>query len=237
MDKLMTASFKKILTMPGKEEKELRMKLRRAKSVPEVAFLALSFLTPNLSRAQVAAVPSGTITNPAGRVSLNRAPVTLSWTVRLKYGVLAGMAGWLAGWLMTFPFVLRHAWRYVDAHASQMPVAVAKGMVVWGAFSLFMATVGFVPLVLLFLLISPRWIVRRRSSLLLGVTLAASLAFYYSMGLLHFYHFRHSQIILDFFFTAPHFFSIIFALVMMWVYVVLARRRLSAKDPRWTWER
>jgi hypothetical protein len=159
---------------------------------------------------------------------LNRAPMTLSWTVRLKYGVLAGSVGWLAGWLMGIPFVLRQAWRYVDAHASQMPVTVAKGMVVWGAFSLFTASAGFVPLVLLFLLISPLWIVRRRRFLLPGVSLAASLAFYYSMGLLHSYHLRHPRTILIFFFTAPNFFAITFALVMMWVYVVLARRRLSA---------
>jgi hypothetical protein len=154
--------------------------------------------------------------------------MTFSWTVRLKYGVLAGLAAWLAGWLMTIPFVLCEAWRYVDAHVSQMPVAVAEGMVVWGAFSLVEASAGFVPLVLLFLLVSPCRIVRRRRFLLPGVTLAASLAFYYRMGLLHAYDFRHSQTILVFFFTAPNFFAIIFALVMMWVYVVLARRRLSA---------
>jgi hypothetical protein len=151
-----------------------------------------------------------------------------AWTVRLKYGVLAGLAGWLAGWLTTIPFVLRLAWRYVDAHASQMPEAVSKGMVVWGAFSLFMATAGFVPLVLpLFLLISPRWIVRRRRFLIPGVPLAAILAIYYRMGLLHSYHFRHPRGLYVFFISAPNLFIITFALVMMWVYVTLAKRRLS----------
>ena len=29
-----------------------------------------------------------------------------TWTQRLKYGVLAGLAGWLAGWLTIFPFEL-----------------------------------------------------------------------------------------------------------------------------------
>ena len=80
--------------------------------------------------------------------------MTFAWTVRLKYGVLAGLAGWLAGWLTTIPFVFRLAWRYVDAHTSQLPVAVAKGMVVWGAFSLFMAMSGFLPLGLPLLLLS-----------------------------------------------------------------------------------
>jgi hypothetical protein len=155
--------------------------------------------------------------------------MTFAWTVRLKYGLLAGLTGWLAGWLFTIPFELSLAWRYVDAHANQLPASLAKGMVVWGAFSLFMAMSGFVPLVLpLFLLVSPRWIVRRRTFLIPGVTLAALLAIYYRMGLLNSYYFQHSQAIVAFFFTAPNFFVIIFALVMTWVYVVLAKRRLSA---------
>ena len=120
--------------------------------------------------------------------------MTFAWTVRLKYGALAGLAGWLAGWLMTIPFVFRLAWRYVDAHASQMPVAVAKGMVVWGAFSLFMAMAGFLPLGLpLLLFISPRWIVRWRRFLIPGATLAALLAIYHRMGLLNAYHFLHPR--------------------------------------------
>jgi hypothetical protein len=155
--------------------------------------------------------------------------MTFPWTVRLKYGALAGLAGWLAGWLMTIPFVFRLAWRYVDAHASQLPVAVAKGMVVWGAFSLFMAMSGFLPLGLpLLTLISPRWIVRWRRFLIPGATLAAILALYNRMGLLNAYHFLHPREIVYFFTTAPNLFIITFALVMMWVYIVLAKRRLSA---------
>ena len=157
--------------------------------------------------------------------------MTFAWTVRLKYGALAGLAGWLAGWLMTIPFVLRLAWRYVDAHAGQMPVAVGKGMVVWGAFSLFMAMAGFLPVGLpLLLLISPRWIVRRRRFLIPAVTLAALLGIYYRMGLLNAYHFLHPEDIVKFFTTAPNLFVITFALVMMWVYIHLAKRRLSASD-------
>ena len=159
--------------------------------------------------------------------------MTFAWTLRLKYGVLAGLAGWLAGWLMTMPFVLRLAWRYVDANASQMPEAVAKGMVVWGSFSLFMAMSGFVPLVLpLFLLVSPRWIVRRRRFLIPGVTLAALLALYYRMGLLTSYNFRYRGGLYHFFISAVNLFIITFALVMICVYVGLAKRRLSASDPR-----
>jgi hypothetical protein len=155
--------------------------------------------------------------------------MTFPWTVRVKYGALAGLAGWLAGWLTTIPFVFRLAWRYVDAHASQLPVAVAKGMVVWGAFSLFMAMAGFLPLWLpLLTFISPRWIVRRRRFLIPGAPLVALLALYHRMGLLNPYHFIHPRENLYFFTTAPNLFIITFALVMMWVYSVLAKRRLSA---------
>jgi hypothetical protein len=153
--------------------------------------------------------------------------MTFAWTVRLKYGALAGLVGWLAGWLITIPFVFRLAWRYVDAHASQLPVAVGKGMVVWGAFSLFMAMSGFLPLLPLFLLVSPRWIVRWRHFLIPGVTLAALLAIYDRMGLLNAYHFLHPRDILYFSITAPNLFIITFASVMMWVYSLLAKRRLS----------
>jgi len=155
--------------------------------------------------------------------------MTFAWPTRLKYGLLAGLAGWLAGWLTTIPFVLSLAWRYVDAHARQMPEAMTKGMMVWGAFSLFMAMSGFVPLVLpLFLLISPRWIVRWRRYLIPGVTLAALLAIYNRMGLLNSYYFHRPRVLYYFFITAPNLFIITFALVMIWVYIALAKRRLSA---------
>jgi hypothetical protein len=155
--------------------------------------------------------------------------MTFAWPTRLKYGLLAGLAGWLSGCLTTIPYVLSLAWRYVDARAGQMPETVVKGMVVWDAFSLFMAAAVFLPVVLpLFLLISPRWIVRWRRLLIPGVTSAALLAIYYRMGLLHGFYFRHPGRLYYFFITAPNLFITTFALVMIWVYIALAKRRLSA---------
>jgi hypothetical protein len=155
--------------------------------------------------------------------------MTFAWPTRLKYGVLAGLAGWLAGWLLTIPFELSLAWRYVDAHAGRLPGSLAKGLVVWGAFSLFIASVGFVPLALpLLLCVSPRWIVRRRRFLIPGVTLAAVLALDYRMGLLNAYHFRNPLSFYYFFIGAPNLFIVTFAPVMTWAYTVLAKRRLSA---------
>ena len=155
--------------------------------------------------------------------------MTFTWRTRLKYAVLAFLAGWLAGWLVTIPFVVAMAWRYVDAHASQLPDSLAEGLVVWGALCLFMAIAGFVPLALpLFLCVSPRWIVRWRGFLIPGVTLALILALYYRMGLWNGYYFQHPRILYSFFISAHNVFIIPFALVMMWVYTVLAKRRLSA---------
>jgi hypothetical protein len=151
------------------------------------------------------------------------------WRTRLKYGLLAAVAGWLAGWIITFPFEISLAWRYVDGNARQLPESLAKGMVVWGGFSLFMAMAGFGPMVLpAFLLIPPRWFVRWRRILIPGAPLVAILAINQRMGFLHAYRFRHPEAIKAFFFTAPNFFVITFALVVVWVYVMLARRRLQA---------
>jgi hypothetical protein len=155
--------------------------------------------------------------------------MTFAWRTRLKYAVLAGLAGWLAGWLATIPFVVGVAWRYVDAHANQLPDSLAKGLVVWGAFGFFMAVAGFVPLALpLFLCVSPRWIVRRRRFLIPGVTLVLTLALYYRMGLWSGYYFQHPRILYSFFISAHNVFIIVFAPVMMWVFTALAKRRLSA---------
>lgn len=152
---------------------------------------------------------------------------SFSWTTRLKYGVLAAVAGWLAGWAVSFPFEFSLAWRYVDGNARQLPVSLAKGMVVWAGFSLFMAMAGFLPLVLpTVLLVPPRWIVRWRWILIPAAPLTAFGAIERRMGLLNRYYFLHPKPIESFFFTAPNFFVVTFALVVVWVYVLLAGRRL-----------
>jgi hypothetical protein len=155
--------------------------------------------------------------------------MTFTWRTRLKYAVLAFLAGWLAGWVVTIPFVVRMAWRYVDAHASEMPNTVAEGLVVWGAFSLTMSMAGFSALALpLLLFVSPRWIVRWRGLLIPLVTVVAILVLYKRLGLLSGYYFVHPEILYDMFVSAPNVYLIAFAPAMMWVYTVLAKRRLSA---------
>jgi hypothetical protein len=161
----------------------------------------------------------------------DRATTTFGWTARLKYALLAALAAWLAGVAVSFPFEIALAWRYVDGNVRRLPDCLAEGLLVWAAFSSFMALAGFVPLVLpLLLLLAPGWIVRWRHILIPAAPLAALAAIYHRMGLLHVYYFRHSQAIRGFFFTAPCFFVIAFALVVVWVYVELAKRRLSAQS-------
>jgi len=156
---------------------------------------------------------------------------TFGWRLRLKYALVAGGLGWLVGWLISFPFELSLAWRYVDGDARRLPHAIAEGMVVWGGFSLFMGMAGFFPLMLPgFLLIPPRWIVRWRVLLIVGAPLAALVAIYARMGFVHVYRLRHPEAVLAFFITAPDFFVIGFALVAVLVYTTLARRRLASAN-------
>jgi hypothetical protein len=161
--------------------------------------------------------------------SVSPARKTFGWATRLKCGLLAAAVAWFAGWIISFPFELAVARRYVDGNASLLPEAVVKGLVVWGGFSLFMAAAGFTPLVLpAVLVVPPRWIVRWRVFLIPAAGLAAILSVNRRMGFLNTYHFHHPRAIREFFFSAPNFFVITFALVVVWVYAVLAQRRLRS---------
>jgi hypothetical protein len=158
---------------------------------------------------------------------------TFGWKVRLKYALLAAGAAWFAGWLVTLPFELSLARRYADGDARLLHDSLARGLAVWGGFTLFMALAGFVPLVLpAFLLVPPRWMVRWRYVLIPAAPLGAMLAIYKRMGLLHVYYLHHRQEPRQFFVTAPNFFVITFALTLVSVYVMLARRRLGRLETR-----
>jgi hypothetical protein len=119
----------------------------------------------------------------------------------------------------------------VDGNTRLLPEALAKGAVVWAGFTLFMAAAGFTPLVLpAVLLVPPRWVVRWRRILIPAAGLAAILSVDRRMGLLQNYYFHHPHAIRAFFFTAPNFFVVTFALVVVWVYARMAQRRLRPAD-------
>jgi hypothetical protein len=153
------------------------------------------------------------------------------WAARLKCGLLAAAVAWFAGWIISFPFELSLAWRYVDGNTRLLPEVLVKGLVVWGGFTLFMAAAGFTPLVLpAVLVVPPRWVVRWRFILIPAAGLAAVLSVNRRMGFLQIYYFRHPHALKAFFFSAPNFFVVTFALVVVWVYSVLAQRRLRSAD-------
>ncbi len=152
---------------------------------------------------------------------------SFGWLVRLKYGLLAALTGWVAGWAVCFPFQLATARRYVLVYGAPLPTTLAKGLVVWAGFSLFMAAAGFVPIMLpLLVLAPPRWMVRWRRLLIPAAPLLAAAAMYQRMGLLSMYSVRHTEAVRNFFVTAPNIFVVTFALVVVWVYLALAQRRL-----------
>jgi hypothetical protein len=154
---------------------------------------------------------------------------TFGWATRLKLGLIAAAVAWVVGWIVSFPFELSLAWRYVDGNARLLPEALTKGLAVWGGFSLFLAAAGFTPMVLpAVLVVPPRWIVRWRWFLLPAAGLAAILSIDKRMGFLQMYYFHHPHAVRLFFFSAPNFFVITFALVVVWVYSVLAERRLRS---------
>jgi hypothetical protein len=73
-------------------------------------------------------------------------------------------------------------------------------------------------------------VVRWRFILIPAAGLAAMLSVNERMGFLQIYYFRHPHALRAFFFSAPNFFVITFALVVVWAYAVLAQRRLRSAD-------
>jgi hypothetical protein len=71
-------------------------------------------------------------------------------------------------------------------------------------------------------------VVRWRVILIPAAGLAAILSVDRRMGFLQVYYFRHPHAIGAFFFSAPNFFVVTFAVVVVWVYAELAQRRLRA---------
>ncbi len=156
-------------------------------------------------------------------------PATFGWATRLKFGLIAAAVAWFVGWIVSFPFELSLAWRYVDGNASRLPEVVVEGIDGLGRLQPvhgrgWIHAPGAAG--------GPGGITaldRALASLPVPAAgLAAILSVNRRMGLLNMYHFRHPHAIREFFFSAPNFFVITFALVVVWVYSVLAQRRLRS---------
>ena len=134
--------------------------------------------------------------------------MTFAWRTRLKYGLLAALAGWLAGWLVSYPLCAfaRLALCRCDTPAS-CPTPWPKGWWCGAASACSWRWQDSCP-----------WCCRCCYAFLRagscagaafcipGVTLAAILAIYHRMGLLNDYYFRHPEDSVAFFFTAPNLF-------------------------------
>jgi hypothetical protein len=150
------------------------------------------------------------------------------WHVRLWYAVLAGLAGWLAGFLLTVPFEIFLAWRYVDGKVSKLPWTLAEGLVVWAAFTGFMAFAAWAPLVLpIVLLTPPRWAVRGQKLLVPAAGAAGLLAIGLRLQLFVRENFADFLTFWHVFFTSQLVFAIAFAMMLTAVYCALARVRLG----------
>ncbi len=152
----------------------------------------------------------------------------LGWQTRLLYAVLAGLAGWIAGIVVTIPFEIRVAWRYVNGNTGQMPVVFLKGMVVWSCFALLMAAVAWLPMAVpVALLVPPQWIVRWSRIAIPASGLAAVGLMGHRLRFFQPENFTSFAVAYRVFWTAPDVFAVTFACFLTGVYAILARRRLQ----------
>ncbi len=153
---------------------------------------------------------------------------SFGWQTRLLYAALAGLAGWLAGIVLTIPFEAGVAWRYVNGHSRELPLVFVEGMVVWSCFTLLMASLAWLPLVVpVALLIPPRWIVRWRRILIPLSGVAGIYAIGHRLLLFRAESFTSFDVAYRLFWTSPNLFAVVFACVLTYVYAKLAQRNLS----------
>jgi hypothetical protein len=153
----------------------------------------------------------------------------LGWSTRLLYATVAGFAGWIAGFLLTTPFEISEAWRYVDGQSRRMAWTLAEGLAIWAAFTLFMAVAGWLLLVWpVVLVVSPRWVVRWRGIVIPASGAAAVLAIGVRLHLFIGENFVDLPAFEQRFFTPQVIFALVFALALTATYCMLARRRLEA---------
>jgi hypothetical protein len=151
------------------------------------------------------------------------------WRIRLQYAAAAGFTGWIAGFLLTIPFELSLARRYLEGQSHGVAFTLAEGLTVWACFTFFMAAAAWVPLVMPFaLLVPPGWAVRWRGMLVGAAAAAAILAMGKRLNLFVRDHFVDLPTIEYTFFTSQIVFAFVFAVVLTATYSVLAERRLSS---------
>jgi hypothetical protein len=149
---------------------------------------------------------------------------------RAGYGLLSGLAGWLAGQLACLPVNLIIAVRDSDGHPKLFVQTLLYGLLVWGAWTLILATAAWVLVVLpLVMTMRPCLLVRLRFVVPIVATVGAlSLAatrptMFRDTSAISFFH-RFAQAI-------PYgAFAVSFTLVTAWMYILLSKRRLDRAE-------
>ena len=156
-------------------------------------------------------------------------PAISRWR-RAGYAVLSGLAGWLAGQLACLPVNLITAVRNSDGHPTVFVQKLLYGLLVWGAWTLLLATAAWVLVVLpLVMTMRPCLLVRLRFVVPAVATVAALAlaatrpAMFRDTAAISFWH-KFAQVI-------PYgAFAISFTLVTAWLYILLTKRRLDRAE-------
>jgi hypothetical protein len=97
-----------------------------------------------------------------------------NWPLRLRSSLLAALAGWFAGVLVTFPIEASVAWRNSDGQAQLMTETLALGMVVWSTWTLAFSLLGWLVVAApVTLILSPLWLRKYKTPMVVAVGLAA----------------------------------------------------------------
>lgn len=156
-------------------------------------------------------------------------PAISRWR-RAGYAALSGLAGWLAGQLACLPVNLITAVRNSDGHPTVFVQTLLYGLLVWGVWTLLLATAAWVLVVLpLVMTIRPCLLVRLRFvvpvvAAAAAVALAATRpAMFRDAAAISFWH-KFAQFI-------PYgAFAVSFTLVTAWMYILLSKRRLDRAE-------
>ena len=146
---------------------------------------------------------------------------------RLGYAALSGLSGWLVGQMACLPVNVIVGVRDSEGQAKLFVQTLYYGLLVWGLWTLFLAAMAWLLVVLpLVMTIRPCLLVRLRWLVAIVATLGAlSLAatrptLFHDTSAITFWH-RFAQVI-------PYgMFAISFTLVTAWMYILLAKRRLD----------
>ena len=150
---------------------------------------------------------------------------------RAGYAALSGLTGWLAGQVACLPVNLIIAVRDTEGQAKLFVQTLLSGMLAWGAWTLLLATVAWLLVVLpLVLTIRPCLLVRLRWVISIGAAVAAlSLA---ATRPAMFRDISAISLIHKFALVLPYgAFAISFTLVTAWMYILMSKRRLDGAEP------